>query len=39
LGGLPHEEYREVLRTILDGVLAQVDTPQIANPDGVKLVR
>jgi geranylgeranyl pyrophosphate synthase len=39
LKGLPDEDYREVLRTILDGVLAQVDTPQSARPNDVKLVR
>jgi octaprenyl-diphosphate synthase len=39
LGGLPDEEYREVLRTILDGVLAQVDDRRIASWDDFKLVR
>ena len=38
LDGLPAKEYRDVLRTILDGVLAQVDIPQAANPPDIKLV-
>lgn len=38
LDGLPNEEYREVLRTILDGVLAQVDISKAADAHDIKLV-
>jgi geranylgeranyl pyrophosphate synthase len=38
LDGLPAKEYREVLRTILDGVLAQVDVAQDSGRRNIKLV-
>jgi geranylgeranyl pyrophosphate synthase len=38
LEGLPQQEYREVLATILDGVLAQVDIRKAAGAFGAKLV-
>jgi geranylgeranyl pyrophosphate synthase len=38
LEALPAEDYREVLRTILDGVLAQVDVLQDADSKNIKLV-
>jgi heptaprenyl diphosphate synthase len=38
LAGLPAEEYRDVLRTILDGVLAQVDIPKPEIAHDIKLV-
>jgi heptaprenyl diphosphate synthase len=38
LEGLPRDDYRSVLQTILEGVLAQVDVPQDAARRQVKLV-
>jgi geranylgeranyl pyrophosphate synthase len=38
LEGLPPDDYRSVLQTILEGVLAQVDVPQDAARRQVKLV-